>query len=300
MTLKVTSRVVEDILILDLSGRITQGEGAETLHDSIRRALEEGHKKILLNLWDVHYIDSTGIGVLVSSFTRVKIQGGEMKLLSLTQKVHDLLQITKLYTVFDVRDDESSALAGFSVTSLYCCCPLCGETSGPPVIASRFTIWAPQACRNRRCEATFTAVTTKVPANTVATSMRIQTYKDEHFDVVSGHPFTVKIVGRLDLFSSAALSKSWQVLPYPRRVLFDLSKATEIDDAGWEALVTLLKKGERDAKAAVSLQDLSAEQVSMYSVEPPFYRDNATALAALGDVSDTPSIQVKVVTAQSK
>ena len=84
------------------------------LRDSVRELLGKGNKKILLNLGDVNYIDSSGIGELVSAYTTVKNQGGELKLLNLTKKVHDLLQITKLYTVFDVKDDEAAAVKSFS------------------------------------------------------------------------------------------------------------------------------------------------------------------------------------------
>jgi anti-sigma B factor antagonist len=84
------------------------------LRDQIRDLISKGEKKILLNLGDVTYIDSSGIGELVSAFTTVRNQGGELKLLNLTKKVHDLLQITKLYTVFDVKDDETSAIKAFS------------------------------------------------------------------------------------------------------------------------------------------------------------------------------------------
>jgi len=99
---------------MDLSGRITLGEGSVMLRDQIRELLGKGEKKILLNLGDVTYIDSSGIGELVSAFTTVRNQGGELKLLNLTKKVHDLLQITKLYTVFDVKDDEASAIRAFT------------------------------------------------------------------------------------------------------------------------------------------------------------------------------------------
>jgi anti-sigma B factor antagonist len=99
---------------MDLSGRITLGEGSVILRDKIREMLGQGERKILLNLGDVTYIDSSGIGELVSAFTAVRKEGGELKLLNLTKKVHDLLQITKLYTVFDVKDDEAAAIAGFS------------------------------------------------------------------------------------------------------------------------------------------------------------------------------------------
>jgi anti-sigma B factor antagonist len=111
--MKASTRQVDGITVVDLSGRITLGEGSVVLRDTIRDVVAQGNKKILLNLGDVTYIDSSGIGELVSGFTSVRNQGGELKLLNLTKKVHDLLQITKLYTVFDVKDDEASAIASF-------------------------------------------------------------------------------------------------------------------------------------------------------------------------------------------
>jgi len=114
VTMKATSRRVDGVTILDLRGRITLGEGSVVLRDQIRDLLSKSEKKILLNLGDVTYIDSSGIGELVSAFTTVRNQGGELKLLNLTKKVHDLLQITKLYTVFDVKDDEASAVKAFT------------------------------------------------------------------------------------------------------------------------------------------------------------------------------------------
>jgi len=112
--MKTSTRQVDGITIVDLSGRITLGEGSVVLRDSIRDLLSKGDKKILLNLGDVSYIDSSGIGELVSAYTTVRNQGGELKLLNLTKKVHDLLQITKLYTVFDIKDDETTAIKAFA------------------------------------------------------------------------------------------------------------------------------------------------------------------------------------------
>jgi anti-sigma B factor antagonist len=114
MSMKVAIRQVDGITILDLSGRITLGEGSIILRDSVHDALDKGSKNILLNLAQISYIDSSGIGELVSAFTSVKNAGGELKLLNLTQKVHDLLQITKLYTVFDIWDNEASAITAFN------------------------------------------------------------------------------------------------------------------------------------------------------------------------------------------
>ncbi len=113
MTMKASNRQVNGVTVVDMSGRITLGEGSVILREAVKDLLGKGQKKILLNLGDVTYIDSSGIGELVSAFTSVRNQGGELKLLNLTKKVHDLLQITKLYTVFDIRDDEAGAIQSF-------------------------------------------------------------------------------------------------------------------------------------------------------------------------------------------
>src|ERR1700736_7011018 len=111
--MKVGTRQVDGVAIVGCSGRITLGEGSVILRDTVRDLLSKGQKKILLNLAEVNYIDSSGIGELVSAFTTTKNQGGELKLLHLTKKGHDLLQITKLYTVFDVKEHETAAVKAF-------------------------------------------------------------------------------------------------------------------------------------------------------------------------------------------
>jgi len=114
MSVKLNTRQVGDVSVIDVAGRITLGEGSSVLRDTLREMAGKGQKKILLNLGDVSYIDSSGIGELVSGFTTVTNQGGHLKLLNLTKRVKDLLQITKLYTVFDVHEDEVSALRSFA------------------------------------------------------------------------------------------------------------------------------------------------------------------------------------------
>lgn len=111
--LNISERQAGDVTVLDMSGKVTIGEGSVALRNTIRRLLGEGKKKILLNLADVGYIDSSGIGELVSSFTAVNKESGSLKLLNLTQKIQDLLAITKLLTVFDTYDEESEALASY-------------------------------------------------------------------------------------------------------------------------------------------------------------------------------------------
>ena len=113
MNLATSTRQVRDVTVVDIEGRIVLGEESARLRELVNELLKSGHKKILFNLADVQYIDSSGLGSLVSAFTSVRRQGGELKLLNLTSKVHDVLQITKLYTVFDIMDDEAVAINSF-------------------------------------------------------------------------------------------------------------------------------------------------------------------------------------------
>jgi anti-sigma B factor antagonist len=113
MALTIEPREVGHVTILDIHGRIVLGDEIGQLRDAVRALVGGGKKKIILNLADVDYIDSSGVGELVGCFTTVRNAGGELKLLNLTQKVHDVLYVTKLYTVFDIKDDEFHAVKSF-------------------------------------------------------------------------------------------------------------------------------------------------------------------------------------------
>jgi len=113
VSLKAGSRQVDGVTIVDLSGRIVLGEATTTLREMLQNLLSQGQKKILLNLAEISYIDSSGLGALVSGYTTLSGQQGQLKLLNLTKKVHDLLQITKLLTVFEVHTDEATAIRSF-------------------------------------------------------------------------------------------------------------------------------------------------------------------------------------------
>jgi anti-sigma B factor antagonist len=114
VSVKLTIRKVGDVTVIDAVGRITLGEGASTFRDQVRDLAAAGDKKLLLNLAEVTYIDSSGIGELVSGFTTIANQGGHLKLLHLTKRIQDLLQITKLYTVFEVFEDEATGVRSFA------------------------------------------------------------------------------------------------------------------------------------------------------------------------------------------
>jgi anti-sigma B factor antagonist len=114
VSVKLNTRQVGDVTVMDVAGRITLGEGSSAMRDALRELVTKGQKKILLNLADVSYIDSSGIGELVSGFTSVANSGGQLKLLNLNKRVKDLLQITKLYTVFEVHEDEAAGIRSFA------------------------------------------------------------------------------------------------------------------------------------------------------------------------------------------
>ena len=114
MSVKLSTRQVGNVSVIDVAGRITLGEGSSALRETLRDMVAKNQIKILLNLADVTYIDSSGIGELVSGYTTVTNTGGSLKLLNLNKRVKDLLQITKLYTVFDVHEEEAHAIRSFA------------------------------------------------------------------------------------------------------------------------------------------------------------------------------------------
>jgi anti-sigma B factor antagonist len=112
--MQIDERAIGDVLVLDVKGRITLGEGDELLKDKVNSLLNQGYKKIVLNLAEVPYIDSAGLGEIVRTYTTVSRQGGNLKLLNLTKRITDLLAITKLLTVFETFDSENDAVQSFS------------------------------------------------------------------------------------------------------------------------------------------------------------------------------------------
>lgn len=113
MTIQASTRVVDGIAIVDISGQLRLGEGTGKLRDVVQQLVRDGYHKILLNLGSVVHIDSSGIGELMSCYTSLRNQGGELKLMQLNKNVRNLLQVTRLYTVFDVHDDQGAAVKAF-------------------------------------------------------------------------------------------------------------------------------------------------------------------------------------------
>jgi anti-sigma B factor antagonist len=290
--LGLSERLTGDITILEVTGRLTLGEAAHRFRETIRDILRRGSRKIALDFSRLKYMDSTGTGELVTANTAITNEGGRFKIFGASKKLHDLLHIAKLQTVFEVLDSEEEVLKLFGVFPLYCLCPVCKRPSRPALLDERGW-WGPQACHN--CGARFELEPRRyAQEEPVVRSLRLETFENEYVQVLAGAPFTIEVVGRLEAFSSTALDKAWRVLPQPRRVLFDLRASTEISNAGGDALLALLANREKEASATVSVEGLSDKQRQALPISPPVYFDRAGALAALGDVSDTPAWRVEV------
>ncbi len=117
MGIKTSTRLISNVVIIDTIGELRLGEGTDAIRSLVRQLLDQGYRNLLLNLRDVRHIDSAGIGELMSCYTSVRNQGGQLKLMNLSKNVKNLLQITRLYTIFEVVDDEPTAVASFEKTA---------------------------------------------------------------------------------------------------------------------------------------------------------------------------------------
>jgi anti-anti-sigma factor len=289
-SLEMSEYSVGDVLILKLKGRL----GLETMGDfrqKWRKLLAEGIQQIVVDVRDVPCVDSAGIGELVNLANQVseQVQGGKVAVIA--PDARNWRGFLK-YTWFTVFDDEVSALTYFKRPIRYCRCLSCGSFCGPPILGTGYGK-REQTCP--RCDARFEGHDAQDGVRIVIERFSIQTYEQEYFEVVSDCPYILRIVGRLNLFASAALDKVWRAIPSPRRVIFDLRAATNIDAPGWEALLRFLRKKESSAKAVISLEGRKPENARFFLTYPDVYPDRKAALAALGDLSDTPPWTAEIV-----
>lgn len=285
--LKITEKSAGDVTILDLDGRLVIGEESASLRAKVLELLSENKKEILINMDGVTFIDSVGNNSLAGIYVNVRRQGGRLKFMNLTQRVSDIFQVTRNFTFLEVYDNEKDALKSFGFDTLYCQCPVCGKPSGPPLLGNAF--WPPQTCSDWHCNAQFEVLASGSSHEEVLVEkICIRTYGKEYFEILSGAPTVLRVVGRLNLFSSSALARAWQSIPTPRNVVFDLQQASEIDKAGREALLTFLARSEQGSRVVVSLEGLSREQIGAFPPGSLFYGSKAAALTAIGDVSNAP------------
>ncbi len=290
MSLKISERNIDDVTILDLDGRITLGNNSGSFRDAVRSLTAKGKRKIILNFSNVGYIDSSGLGEVFSALTTVKNSGGSLRFINLPWKIRALLQMTKLYGVCDVFDSEETAIRSFRPGLRYCHCPFCLRRTTPPSSDFRGR-WDEQSCPACNCK--FMAVCwPESSPEAFVTHVQIQTYPDEYLEVVPGSPDTVRVQGRLNLFSSFALKKIWQAMPRARRIAFVLDQNTEIDTGGLDALLTMIGDRGEDEDAAISVEGLLATPA--FPSGARVYPEKAAALAAVRKGTRTATLRVPI------
>ncbi len=231
---------------------------------------------------EIRFVDSSGWGELVSAYTTIRAHGGKLAMMHISGKPLEHLQITKLLTVFEVYENEAEALSGF-LPARYAQCPVCSHSAYPP-IRSGDVDWKPQQCR---CGARFFVEAIEDKESVVAVRrVRISTYFDEFFEILSGPPITIAIVGRLDKFSSSAFKRLERVLSEGQNVLFDLSKTSQADAEGRRALISFIRDSEQRFRAVVSLEGLNEHDSLPFAQEDACFSPQSRALEELGEVSE--------------
>jgi anti-sigma B factor antagonist len=281
MSLRVTSRVVNDVTILDMAGRIDLGEGSVVFRDTIRGLLGKDIRKIVANMSEVSYIDSSGIGEVFSGVVLAMNRGGSLRLSNLTKRVKDLLQITKLYTAIDVYDTEDSAVASFQGGVRVLHCPVCNARIGS--LLDHEPPGSERICP--ACQSQVGLRPTDKASEMEVTKLRVRSYEGEYVEIRPGSPYVIRVVGKLDRFGySSAVSKAWSVIPSPRCALFDLTHATDATAGAVNELLQLAQSG----GVAISLEGVAPALVSLLGMNPPVYPDTQSARAALRDIAVTP------------
>jgi anti-sigma B factor antagonist len=228
MSLKITERQVGEVTVLYLVGRITLGEGSVQLREYVLRLVSENKIKVILNLAGVTYVDSSGNGEVVSALTTIRNVGGIFRCCNTRKQCRDSFQLQSLYDLVVPFETEAETIRSVELGPSLCICPGCGSLNEAE--RTEKTRLRPLRCQN--CGAVSTFATIEKSHRLSVESIRFGTYFSEECTVIAGRPMVIQVVGRLDIFSSPALKKSWSAVPAASEVLFDLSQLTEVDDVG--------------------------------------------------------------------
>jgi anti-sigma B factor antagonist len=297
VTFEISVRKVGEVSILDLHGSVVL-YSTPTLRATGRSLVEAGEKKLLVNLGDVPYIDSGGVGAVVELFQQVRQVGGVLKMYCPSRSVTEVFKLNRMgQFILSKGNSEEQAIneinSILSVT-LRCTCPLYSCNG-----------WAPLQTLDEnelkcvRCKCNFT-ISHPVGSQKQASVRIVWLLKDYVQDdmgtcvsLLYGPPFVIQLVGRLDLFPFNFLKKAWLGIRPPRKAIFDLSQATHISDKGSQALLDLFSSIGQD-KAAILSEGRSRVDIQAFPPGSPIYEDRPSAVASLGDVSSIPPWIVEI------
>lgn len=280
MSLKITQRHAADITILDLSGRLTLGDGSSLYRDTLKDLVASGRRKILVNLEDVQYVDSSGLGEIVSGCTTVMNAGGAIKFMGAKGRVRDLLIITTIMSFLESlpMEDDIARVFDLGVTWR---CPLC--MSGLyPVGGGQTT----QACAG--CGATMYTEPDSKGLRVVR--IDLSTYDDEVFRLEFGAPSTLRVIGRLNFATSRGIDRLWRIVPKPRRLLIEIDDQAELSGEGRLTLQRLIEPEDTLPRAALLLTSQLEIESGYWNGVRGVCRSREEALAALGPWGEPPSI----------
>jgi anti-sigma B factor antagonist len=272
----VRERLINDVTILQLIGKITIGGGDELLRSWVDRALAAGCRKLIVDMAGVPYIDSSGNGEMVRTFTVWKHSGGSLVFLRPTKRIVDLWSVTKLATVFDVYDDEIEALASFGAVTRTSICPVCQLHAG---FGSQQE--SHHTCANCQSELVLKRLTDESGTAWVADEVTMPTYDGEAIVLRSEWPFVITIRGRLDLFTAEALQEVWRAVPRPRKIIVEIGPACRLRTAKGLAALAALCAPESDGGRTAVWVDPAIETDDLLRIAPPFFDDRSSAVKSL-------------------
>jgi anti-sigma B factor antagonist len=230
--MRITKRTLNDVVILDLSGKLNTGDADQLLKETVDQLLGENVKHIVINLAELVYADSGGSGELFRSSSRLSRAGGRIVVAGVTQKLTDLLLITKILTVFEPFETVEDAVASFGRRQMVeVACPVYGCGGSARGIEGN----VPQTLTCRTCHSDFDRPLTRI---------RLKTYEHEHVLLEFARPALIRCVGRLDLFASEQVERAWRSIPPPADVSIDLRGATDVSEAGAQAVDALRDRAE--------------------------------------------------------
>lgn len=304
----INEREFGGVTVLEFLGKMTLGEGDEIMKDKVQSLIAQGRRQIVFDFRGTPYIDSSGLGELVRSYTAVSRQRGRVVLARLSKRIEDLLAVTKLLTVWEVYDTVESAVQSFGAVQLEAACPLCQPLVWTNYPDSRTLL----NCSD--CDASFypqltPAIRTALfsAATGVARTAPIShlwwiTYYENSFgreavQLTLGRPCVIAVTGRLDLWACDVVDRAWEAVPRPRRVLFDVTGVRRFSDKGRRKLTDLCAVTDAGSRAAIVVSpalapaDASADP---WPTGPAVFEQRDLALAALGDLGKAPSMSATI------
>jgi anti-sigma B factor antagonist len=288
----IEERILHDVTVLDLKGKMTLGEGDEMLKEKVNSIIASGRRKLVLNLAAVPYIDSSGLGEIVRAFTLVSRQGGKMWLSYPTKRISDLLAITKLERVFEIADPEE-LIGALSDERLVAWCPICTPATLIPLRPGPEY----QVCGKCGVQLKLSSWPEVPPDSEIKVDcaiLRVATYDNEYVRVEISDFQTLSVENRLDLFASEVAEQIWRLLPSPRRVVFIVDQS-RFTNAGLKPLLDRCAVSDDQERAAVVITGVTDETRDALPQHPAVHETLDSARATLRLSGDSlPRFRIRV------